>query len=131
VLDVLLRLRRARTAPRPALAAAACVAMLAIAGPARATWPPATQNLPVCTVTGAQNYRTAISDGEGGMFVAWSDARYSITDIYVQHVLAEGSLAWLSTGAPACLATGRQDQVVLTRDGAGGIILAWRDYHNS
>jgi hypothetical protein len=81
-------------------------------------------------MTGAQNYGATISDGAGGMFVAWSDLRFVVSDIYVQHVTAGGTLAWNANGVVACAASGRQDQPVLTRDGAGGVVVAWRDYRS-
>ncbi len=108
------------------LLALACA--LALPGIARAQWPAANLGLPVCTAAYSQSFRTAISDGAGGMFVAWSDMRFVVSDIYVQHVSASGAILWSYNGALACGAAGRQDQPVLVSDGAGGIVVAWRDF---
>jgi hypothetical protein len=101
---------------------------LILPGIARAQWPAADAGLPVCTAPYSQSYRTAISDGAGGMFVAWSDMRYVVPDIYAQHVSASGAILWRYNGTLVCGAGGRQDLPVLAADGAGGIVVAWRDY---
>jgi hypothetical protein len=108
------------------LLAVACLA--GGAGAASAQWPAANAGLVVCNASGAQNYRTAISDGAGGMFVAWSDTRFILSDIYVQHILSTGSAQWTLNGVLASSAPNRQDQPVLVSDGAGGIVVAWRDF---
>ena len=119
------------TAPRsPALARALLVLACALLAPAvaHAQWPSPTTGLPICTAAGSQSYRMAISDGAGGMFVAWSDTRFVLADIYVQHVSAGGSNLWAGNGAIVCSASSRQDQPVLVSDGAGGVVIAWRDF---
>ena len=40
----------------------------------------------ICAKTGSQDQPLVISDGVGGIFVAWSDARDGIGDIYAQHL---------------------------------------------
>ncbi len=95
---------------------------------AHAAWPATNANLPVCIMTGAQNYRGAVSDGAGGMFITWSDARYVVTDIYVQHVRADGTLQWQASGLNVCAAASRQEQPVLALDGTGGVYVVWKDY---
>ena len=117
-----------RRLARAALALACCALSLAFARPAHAAWP--STNVGVCTMPGPQNYRTAISDGVGGMFVAWSDGRFVVTDVYAQHVRADGTLAWNANGLNICAAAGRQDQPVLACDGAGGVFIAWKDYRS-
>ncbi len=105
-------------------------ALSAWALPAHAQWPSPAVNLPVCAMVGNQLYRTAISDNAGGMFVAWSDARFVVTDIYVQHVLVDGTLAWRTNGYPVCAAAARQEQPVLAADHAGGVYVVWRDFRS-
>ena len=84
-------------------------------------------NLPVCTAAGAQSYRTAVSDGAGGMFIAWSDTRFIVADVYVQHVGASGTVLWRADGVVVGGSANRQDQPVVASDGAGGAYVAWRD----
>ena len=124
------RLRRPFACGGPAFAglllALAC--LLARPGVVRAQWPAPNIGLPVCTAIGTQSYQTAISDGAGGMFVAWSDTRFILSDIYVQHVSASGAILWRVDGTLGCGAANRQNQPVLVSDGAGGIVIAWRDF---
>lgn len=96
--------------------------------PARAQWPGPTVNVPVCKATGSQNYRNAISDGAGGMFTAWTDTRFVLSDIYVQHVSASGAMLWHTEGVLTCGGANKQEQPILVSDGAGGVIVAWRDF---
>ncbi len=81
-------------------------------------------------MSGAQNDPYTVSDGAGGMFVAWSDTRFIVSDIYVQHVLSDGTLVWNANGLVACSANGRQDQPSIAPDGTGGVLVTWRDYRN-
>lgn len=111
---------------RGVLLALAC--LLARPGAVRAQWPAANLGLAVCTAAGVQTYDNAISDGAGGMFVAWSDTRFVLSDVYVQHVSASGAILWRVDGALGCGAANRQNQVALVSDGAGGLVLAWRDF---
>ncbi|MFN8589764.1 MAG: hypothetical protein U0704_18405, partial [Candidatus Eisenbacteria bacterium] len=98
---------------------------------ARAAWPtnPAT-NVAVCTAAGVQAYHGAITDGQGGMFVAWSDTRTGTGDIYVQHISVSSLPLWNATGRLVCGAAGDQDQPVLVADGTGGVYVVWRDFRN-
>lgn len=72
-----------------------------------------------------------VPDGEGGAFVAWSDqqGRDEAIDVYLQHVTAQGEIAWPQylDGFPVCTAPGRQFLVRLVGDDAGGVIAAWYD----
>ena len=98
---------------------------------AQAAWPSVpSQNLPVCTARGIQIYRTAVSDGVGGVFTAWSDTRSDTSDIYAQHIDAAGNLLWGANGLKVCGAPRDQDQPVLSSDGAGGAIVVWRDFRS-
>ena len=129
---------RSRSRARPRSLAIACAsvvlaAVVAIAGPreALAAWPtnPST-NLAVCNAAGVQAYHGAITDGQGGMFIAWADSRTGTNDIYVQHIGVAGTALWNATGRLVCGAGGDQDQPVLVPDGTGGVIVAWRDFRN-
>jgi hypothetical protein len=107
---------------------------------ALAAWPtdPAL-NLPVCTAAGTQGWPDAISDGAGGAFIAWQDARDSATtalDIYVQHVSAAGVPLWAANGVAACRAGGDQafwynaSSAQMVSVGDGSVIVAWEDRRN-
>src|SRR5207245_2023719 len=97
---------------------------------------------PVCTVpTSAgltrysgnsrapQRYSSVVSDDSGGALSAWQDARTDSGDIYVQHLLSDGSLApgWPENGLALCRAPGAQLAPSLAPDGAGGAFVSWQD----
>jgi len=121
---------RPRLRSRLRALAAALLAIVALPGAAlanRLDWPPVSTNVPVCTSPGLQNYRTAISDGAGGMYVAWTDTRFVVADVYVQRIGADGTALWLTNGRLTGGAPGVQDQPTLVSDDAGGVIVVWRD----
>lgn len=70
-----------------------------------------------------------VSDGSGGVIVAWGDARTFNYDIYAQHVLANGTFdpAWPATGRLLCGDPGSESDPRIVTDGAGGAIVAWTD----
>lgn len=70
------------------------------------------------------------SDGNGGAFVAWVDARDNGTtgnDIYIQRINANGSLVFNANGLLVCNAAGGQSNISITPDGNGGAFLVWQD----
>jgi hypothetical protein len=78
-----------------------------------------------------QQLPVIVSDGAGGVIVAWSDGRSEISglDIFAQHVLASGELdpAWPANGLALSAVRGDQDNPAIASDGAGGAIVAWTD----
>jgi hypothetical protein len=93
---------------------------------------------PVCTtsITTAKNGNVSSSDGAGGMFVAWIDSRISANQsIYVQRILSNGSLAFVSEVLVANAITGiansgNKSNLTIEPDGVGGAILVWLDQRN-
>lgn len=83
----------------------------------------------VCTAFGTQINQTVVADGAGGVLVAWQDARTSVFDIYLQHVLASGVAdpAWPLDGRAVCTAAQSQQLPATLADGSGGAIVAWTD----
>lgn len=77
--------------------------------------------------TGEQTDARAVSDGAGGMIVAWVDTRSGTADIYAQRVRADGSLAWNPNGSALCTAADDQFYPAIATDGAGGAVVAWAD----
>jgi hypothetical protein len=72
-----------------------------------------------------------ISDGAGGVAIAWQENRgASGNDIYVQRVSSAGALSWGASGLLACGVTGSQAQPALCTDLAGGAVVAWYDDRN-
>jgi hypothetical protein len=92
-----------------------------------AFWP--ANGLAVCTATGEQYFPSLALDGQGGVLLAWEDDRSDGGDIYASHVLQNGSVdaAWPAQGLGICVQAGAQQSVKGIADGAGGLLLAWRD----
>lgn len=83
--------------------------------------------VPVCTSTGHQEIPVAVSDGAGGVIVAWQDRRGASPDIYAQQLGPDGVPQWVADGIPVGTATDEQLTPAITSDGAGGAIVAWVD----
>ena len=84
----------------------------------------------VCTAAGNQGDPAIVSDGMGGAIVTWWDQRTSgwpQCDIYAQRLSFKGAPQWQANGVALCTAAGERYEPILTSDGAGGAIVAWRD----
>ena len=102
------------------------MAMAALFAPAaHATW--ATNGSPASLADSNQVLPRSIPDGSGGMFVAWEDYRSGNADVYAQHLNAAGTPLWAPNGVPVVTQPGGQESPVLTKDGSGGVIVAWQD----
>jgi len=79
-----------------------------------------------------QNDPVAISDGAGGAYIAWEDARSgSDDDIYVQKVNGSGVAQWTANGVGVCTAVDEQIIPRLAASTAGGVIVTWQDLRNA
>ncbi len=86
----------------------------------------------VSAANDAQYLNSAISDGAGGMYVAWSDYRnLSDVDVYAQRVNAAGESQWMFYGVPVAALAYNQTSPALVYDGANGLIAAWVDNRSS
>ena len=81
----------------------------------------------ICTTQNKQLYPKIISDGKGGAIIVWDDQRtgnYS-GNIYAQRINGNGQVLWTTNGVlvrnPVAYSP------VITTDGDGGAIIAWRD----
>lgn len=68
-------------------------------------------------------------DGQGGVFVSWTDFRTNSADTYLQHFRSDGSLApgFAAAGLLISGGDGYQDLNNLVSDGAGGVYLVHAD----
>ena len=83
------------------------------------------------TATSQQQNPSIVTDGAGGVIVAWEDFRTGIDfDIYAQRLTATGTPLWTSQGLPVCLAAGHQSTVSAVSDGTGGAAIIWGDDRN-
>jgi Secretion system C-terminal sorting domain len=109
--------------------------VMALPRAAAAAWPTdPLVNVPLSTYGGDQQFTAIVDDGAGGAIVTWQDYRsnWNNSDIYVQHVLASGSVdpAWPAGGRALCTAPHDQRAPTIVSDGAGGAIVAWSDGRN-
>jgi hypothetical protein len=94
-------------------------------------WP--VNGLLICNAAGNQEVNSVISDGAGGIYIAWDDTRGATADIYVARVNSNGTFpaGWTTAngklvGAATPVAIARDDNLpVACTDGAGGVIVAW------
>lgn len=97
------------------------------------TWAP--EGIPIDTTANAHGSSFApvlLSDGHGGLFVAWTDYRANglpdQADIYAQRIDSTGAVTWGLHSLGVCTAPGAQGAPVLTTDGADGVIVNWGDH---
>ncbi len=109
----------------------ALLMVASVAGPASAQWQP--HGSPVCTAANDQDFPVSVSDGSGGVIVAWTDNRSGTDlDVYAQHILSTGAIdpAWPATGRALCVVANEQADLAIVSDGASGAIVAWDDFRN-
>ena len=84
--------------------------------------------IPICTADGIQKHASVIGDGNGGFIVVWRDERDIYSDLYMQHVRADGTSIWKNNGIALCTAGGHQDKPSIVRTEEGQFFVAWLDY---
>ena len=93
----------------------------------------------VCNAANVQFQQVAVSDGSGGVIVAWADKRsgtgigaeLNFFDIYAQRINANGFVQWTANGIPICIASGGQRFPNIISDNNGGAIICWSDERNA
>jgi hypothetical protein len=97
-----------------------------IDGDGNALWTPG--GVTVCAAAGRQEWAEMISDGAGGVIIAWQDRRNGTdNDIHAQRVAADGSALWKTDGLTVSSAPGDQSFPQLASDRDGGAYIAWMD----
>ena len=83
------------------------------------------EGLAIAPSDSVQSDAVVASDGQGGAFVAWQDYRSGGISIFVQRVLADGTIApgWPAGG----MALGAVPDPVILADGLGGVFVAAAD----
>jgi hypothetical protein len=99
-------------------------------GAAISPWPAA--GVGVAPHAGAQTAPALATDGAGGLFVSWHDARDLGTtgaDVYATRLDANGTIAggWAASGTAVCTAAAEQRDARLASNGAGGAFVTWTD----
>lgn len=91
-------------------------------------WP--SSGIPIATGPPDQWAADALSDGNGGVYIAWQGVGATTgTDLYAQRIDASGSVAagWPQSGLIVGGAPEEQNGAVMASDGIGGIYIAWND----
>jgi predicted lipoprotein with Yx(FWY)xxD motif len=106
------------------LCAAAFATSLALAPVANAA---PVNGTPLCTAAGDQLLPVTVSDGVGGIIVAWHDQRPTVPGngvCYAQRLNAAGAPLWAADGVPLSM-SGDVGGPVIASDGAGGAFVAY------
>ena len=90
------------------------------------------RGIAVCLRGGPREQVVAVPDGAGGAIVVWQEGWTGSYDIYMHHVLSDGTLdqSIPPDGRPLCAAAGWQTAPSVVSDGAGGAIVTWADDRN-
>ena len=86
----------------------------------------------LCTAPNDQYDPQLASDGAGGAIVAWSDYRYSNSDLFARGVSPAGAPQWAADGIEICRGQiGDRFSLQVVSDGSGGGIMTWYDTRGS
>ncbi len=87
-----------------------------------------TDGVPVCTQTANQSDHVIVSDGVGGVIVAWTDYRSGTNyDIYAQRLDSDGNPLWTADGVPVVTQSSTQLYLQMATNGAQGAYICWID----
>ena len=82
----------------------------------------------VTDLPGRQEDPVAITDGDGGVFVAWVDYRFDEQgDIFFQHLDNNGSISLDAGGVALAQVAGKQISINMCTDSLGGVFVTWQD----
>ncbi len=114
-----------------ALAAAllATGSWITLASPAGATWSTSPYSwTPICTAAGDQAQPVLATDGAGGAYLAWYDARGNY-GVYATRVTHDGLIApgWPLNGLAVCSVSGFKYDVQLVPGASGDVYVVWGD----
>ncbi len=86
----------------------------------------------VSFTTSTTSYFSMCSDGQGGVIIAWQDARNGISnyDIYGQRINSSGIPQWTTNGVRITTNSSNQQTPAIVSDGVGGAIIVWKDNRN-
>lgn len=90
----------------------------------------ASVNNPVATSANNKSKPVSVSDGSGGVIVAWQDWVATPSRIYAQRFDANGIAQWAVNGIAVSEALSSAQNAVITSDGSGGAIIAWVEFKN-
>ncbi len=84
--------------------------------------------LPVANVAATLEFQAAaVSDGQGGVIVAYTRGPSGSRDIYAQRLNASGAKQWLTNGTIISSAANNQENPHIVTSGTSSAIIGWRD----
>ena len=86
----------------------------------------------ICNAVGTQASPKIEPDAQnGGFYVSWVDSRSGNSDVFAQHVDANGIINWNSNGNAICTSAGNQSALdILSDPTVDGLVLSWKDNRN-
>ncbi len=100
-----------------------------ITASATIAWP--ADGLVICNAAYFQTEPAVALDEAGGAVFVWRDFHTMVRpEIYAQRVTLGGTIDWAEDGRPVCSADNDRGTPVIAPDGAGGTIVAWKDYRS-
>ena len=82
----------------------------------------------ITDLPGRQEDPVAITDGNGGAFIAWVDYRFDAQgDIFIQHVDTNGDILLDPNGVALAQVEGKQIMINMCTDSLGGVFVTWQD----
>ncbi len=82
----------------------------------------------VTNLPGRQEDPVAITDGSGGVFIAWVDYRFDEQgDIFFQHLDNNGQILLDENGVALAQVEGKQITINMCTDSLGGVFVTWQD----
>ena len=95
-------------------------------------WPE--QDVMVCNAQLDQLIQDIVSDGQGGAYIVWKDHRRAVgpetayqdsSDIYLQHIDANGQTLWQENGLRISNGIKYSFHAKMAADDSGGVVIAW------
>ncbi|HTP12842.1 MAG TPA: T9SS type A sorting domain-containing protein [Bacteroidota bacterium] len=88
----------------------------------------ASVNTTICTGNKDRSSKQIVSDGSGGLLIAWyEDSTGGFGNTNVQRLNASGTALWAAGGLRVCTGVGPVEAPAIASDGAGGALVAWKD----
>ncbi len=97
-----------------------------IDGDGNALWNGGTPH-PIVEMSWDQDAPTICADGTGGAFLAWTDSRHNLNDVFAQRLDAGGNSLWTPNGVAIYQHANGQNALTIRRGEDGHPILAWVD----
>ncbi|RKZ12083.1 hypothetical protein DRQ53_15270, partial [bacterium] len=104
----------------------AVIVLIPITIPVTATAQWVENGVPICTAVNYQSGEVAVSDGEGGAFLVWTDTRqFPWAMLTAQHIEPGGFPTWNPDGIQVCGIDTLQLQPTAVHAGDGTVVIAW------